>query len=71
MARPHEILGIARGAPESEVRAAFRRLAAKHHPDREGGDARQFRRARLAYEAMLASTPNFIEDIINDIAQRS
>lgn len=71
MAKPHEILGIERGATEQEMRAAFRRLAAKHHPDREGGDARQFRRARLAYEAMLASTPNFIEDIVNDIARRS
>lgn len=71
MAKPHEILGVERDASEQEVRAAFRKLAAKHHPDREGGDARQFRRARLAYEAMLAAAPNFIEDIINDVARRT
>lgn len=71
MAKPHEILGVERTASEQEVRDAFRRLAAKHHPDRPGGDARQFRRARLAYEHMVRHAPNFMEDILNDIANRS
>lgn len=37
----------------SEIRSAFRRQAALHHPDR-GGDAEQFCRVRDAYE-LLAS----------------
>lgn len=71
MAKPHEILEVPRDASEEDIRRAFRRLASIHHPDREGGDARQFRRARLAYEAMLAAAPNFMQDIIDDIAKRT
>jgi molecular chaperone DnaJ len=35
---PYEVLGVARSASEAEVKAAFRRLAAKHHPDRNPND---------------------------------
>jgi curved DNA-binding protein len=34
----YEILGVPRSADEKQVRAAFRKLAAKHHPDRNPGD---------------------------------
>ncbi|MSQ26071.1 MAG: hypothetical protein EXR49_07390, partial [Dehalococcoidia bacterium] len=29
----YEVLGIPRGASEKEVKAAYRRMARKHHPD--------------------------------------
>lgn len=34
----YKILGVPRNATQKEVRAAYRKLAAKHHPDRNPGD---------------------------------
>ncbi|MDO9407030.1 J domain-containing protein, partial [Patulibacter sp.] len=31
---PHEVLGVASGAPPADVTAAYRRLAKRWHPDR-------------------------------------
>lgn len=54
---PHEVLGVPAGASDEEVRAAFRRFARHHHPDR-GGDPRRFQAGVEAYERLLrASTP--------------
>jgi hypothetical protein len=36
-------LGLEAGAREDEVRAAFQRLALKHHPDQTGSDATRMR----------------------------
>lgn len=38
MRDPYEVLGVDRSANQSEIRSAFRRLAAQHHPDRNPGD---------------------------------
>ena len=46
------VLGLQRGATESEVRAAWRRAARETHPD-VGGDAVAFRVAREAYETLI------------------
>ena len=35
----YEVLGIARGADAAAVRKAYKRMAMKHHPDRNPGDA--------------------------------
>lgn len=49
---PHEVLGVARDAPDSVVEAAARELTKQHHPDR-GGDPEQFKRVRRAKERLL------------------
>ncbi len=52
----YEVLGLNRGASEDEVKKAYRRLAMKHHPDRNPDDVNaeeRFKEASEAYE-MLA-----------------
>ena len=34
----YEVLGVARDRDEAEMKAAFRKLAMKYHPDRNPGD---------------------------------
>jgi molecular chaperone DnaJ len=50
----YEVLGIARGASEEEVRGAFRKLAFKYHPDRNSNaDAEEkFKEINEAYEVL-------------------
>jgi hypothetical protein len=48
----YAVLGLARGATEAQVRAAWRDAARRTHPD-VGGDAVAFRRAREAYEILI------------------
>jgi curved DNA-binding protein CbpA len=35
---PHDVLGVARGASPTAIKAAWRRLARQHHPDLTGDD---------------------------------
>ncbi len=51
----YEILGVARNAPEAEIKKAYRRLAMKFHPDRNPGDKTaetSFKEANEAYEVL-------------------
>jgi molecular chaperone DnaJ len=52
----YEVLGVSRSASDGEIKSAYRRLAMKHHPDRNPGDKKaedQFKSAAEAY-AVLA-----------------
>ena len=55
--RPHEILGVSPHASAVEIKSAFRRLALKHHPDKDKseGAAGRFIAIHEAYESVLAS----------------
>lgn len=49
---PLTILGVPFGASEDQIKARWRELARKHHPD-VGGDADEFKRLSSAYQAAL------------------
>jgi molecular chaperone DnaJ len=51
----YEVLGVARGASEAELKAAFRKLAMKWHPDRNPGDKdceHRFKEINEAYDVL-------------------
>src|SRR4051794_27891056 len=51
----YQVLGVARGASEKEIRSAYRRLARKHHPDLNPGDKAaeaKFKEIGEAYEVL-------------------
>ena len=55
MARdPYSVLGLSKGAPEAEIKKAFRRLAKKFHPDqsKEPRAKEQFGEINQAYEIL-------------------
>jgi hypothetical protein len=59
------VLGLPRGATDTQVRAAWRRAARVTHPD-TGGDARAFRIAREAYEILTDSVRRAAHDRLLD-----
>jgi len=48
----YEILGVGKSASDDEIKKAFRKLAIKHHPDKEGGSEEKFKEASEAYEVL-------------------
>jgi DnaJ-class molecular chaperone len=51
--RYYELLGVSSGASESEIKAAYRRLAREFHPDSgRPGDVERFRELQEAYETL-------------------
>ena len=51
----YEVLGVSRNATDAELKKSYRRLAMKHHPDRNAGDAtseESFKEAKEAFEVL-------------------
>lgn len=47
----YETLGVSETATQDEIKKAYRKLAAKHHPDK-GGDTAMFQKIAAAYETV-------------------
>src|SRR5262245_19473639 len=61
MADPYKTLGVSKGAPQDEIRKAYRKLAKENHPDLNPGNAeaeKRFKEISAAY------------DIVGDEAKR-
>ena len=55
----YEILGVERGAGNGEIKSAYRKLALKHHPDRNQGDKgaeSKFKEVNEAYGVLSDSS---------------
>lgn len=54
----YEVLGVSKNATEDELKKAYRRLAMKHHPDRNAGDdsaEEKFKEAKEAFDVLSDS----------------
>jgi molecular chaperone DnaJ len=52
----YEVLGISKDASADEIKKAFRKLAVKFHPDKQGGDEAKFKEINEAYEVLKDSS---------------
>lgn len=48
----YKILGVERNASDDDIKKAFRTLAHKYHPDKEGGDEAKFKEINEAYQVL-------------------
>ncbi len=48
----YKTLGIEKGASQDEIKKAFRKLAHKYHPDKQGGDEAKFKEVNEAYQVL-------------------
>ena len=52
MTNHYDTLGLASTATPKEIKAAWRRLSAKYHPDREGGSDEAMQEINAAYDVL-------------------
>ncbi len=64
-------LGVSRAASDAEIKKAYRKLAAKHHPDKPTGDEAKFKEISEAYETLSdAQKRSMYDQFGSDYEQR-
>ncbi len=48
----YKILGVEKGAPDDEIKRAYRKLAHQYHPDKKTGDEKKFKELNEAYQVL-------------------
>jgi molecular chaperone DnaJ len=48
----YKTLGVEKSASQEEIKKAFRKLAHKHHPDKQGGDEAKFKEINEAFQVL-------------------
>ena len=48
----YEILNIDKDANETQIKTSYKKLALRHHPDREGGSEEEFKKVGRAYDIL-------------------
>lgn len=69
----YQVLGVARTATTAEIRAAFTRLARRHHPDAAGGAGElpwRVQELREAYRCLADGEARLHHDWLLDTAER-
>lgn len=66
----YNILGLTKNATADEIKQAYKKLAMKHHPDRNGGDESKFKELSSAYEILSNPEKRQMYDLGHDPASR-
>jgi len=66
---PYEILGVAKDAAADAIKAAYRKLAQQHHPDK-GGDKERFQQIQAAYDVLGDAEKRAEYDATGTVGQR-
>jgi DnaJ-class molecular chaperone len=63
---PYNALGLNKDATEDDVKKAYKKLALKYHPDKNGGDDVMFKKINEAYQILIDPVKRKLHDMQNE-----